>query len=94
MAARDRPRRPERSLPSSDLPPARLRETTVPMTPTAPTPPDGCRVGPRHMVPPVPEGPDVPDTTPSPPVTIRTPSQRNTRRAAGARASEAPEGSG
>src|ERR671930_2430943 len=75
MAERDRPQRPERSLPSSDLPPARMRETTVPIVPTAPTPPQRRRLGPRHMVPPVPEGPDVPDNPPSPPATITSVAQ-------------------
>jgi hypothetical protein len=89
MAERDRHQSPERSLPSSDLPPVRMRETTVPITPTPPTPPQRSRVGPRHMVPPVPEGPDVPDTTPSPPVTIYVPGQQAPRGAAGARESDA-----
>ena len=57
-------------LQSFPLLPGRLRETTVEMVPEAPTPPRTCRPGPRHMAPPVPEGPEVPDLSPSPPVTL------------------------
>jgi hypothetical protein len=67
----DAPR--EGVLQSFPLPPGRLRETNVQMVPEAPTPPRTCRPGPRHMAPPVPEGPEVPDSSPSPPVTTESP---------------------
>src|SRR5215510_12960456 len=59
-------------LPSTRLSLRNTRETNVPMVGEAPTPPVRSREGPRHVIPPVPEGPDIPDQTPSLPMTIET----------------------
>ncbi len=60
---------PDGVLPSAHLPPSKMRDIRVQMVPDAPPPPRR-HLGPRHSVPPIPEGPEVLDPNPSPPVTI------------------------
>ncbi len=59
---------PDGLLPAADLPSQRPREVKIDYHPQAPEGEAGKQIHPRRAVPPVPEGPDVPDPDPSPPV--------------------------
>jgi hypothetical protein len=53
-----------------ELPEQAEKEVQVPYWKTPPPPPSGQKIHPRSYIPPVPEGEEVPDETPSGPVKL------------------------
>lgn len=61
---------PPESPETGELPPQSEKEVRVPYWDTPPPPPPGHDIRPRQIIPPVPEGEENPDDTPSPPVEL------------------------
>jgi hypothetical protein len=64
------PAPPQGSMCSGDIPEQAGKETYVDYQPVPSPPPSGKRIHPRRKTPPVPEGEEVPDRTPSPPIEL------------------------